>query len=100
MFAFGNAILTTTVRASGASTDSTGELGESELKNSPRETPVALNLLALNTTSCAFIRRPLVGGRGSSLRLARSLKVKRRPSGDISQDSAPSGLTSPRGVSG
>src|SRR5262245_60687490 len=100
MFALGKAILITTVRGSGASTDSTGELGESELKNSPRESPPALNLLALNTTSWAFINRPLVGARGSSLMLPRSLNVKRRPSGVISHDSAPSPVTSPSGEPG
>src|ERR687892_420014 len=91
MPAIGKPTLTTTVRASGASTDATGEFGDSELKNSPRETPVALNFSALNTTSWALSIRPLVGGRGSSFRLERSLKVKGRPSGDISHDSAPSG---------
>src|SRR5688572_29840954 len=95
MFAIGNAIFTTTVLGSGAVTAATGELGESSLKNSARDRPVALNLFALKTTSSAVISRPLVGGRGSSFKLPRSLNVKVRPSGDISHDSAPSASTSP-----
>src|SRR5436189_3947178 len=91
MALFTAAILTTTVFLSGYSSRSIGAVGLRDLTMLPAPgLAPAAKVSQLNLTSSVVMARPLVGGRGSHLLLARSLNVTVRPSGAISNDCAAS----------
>src|SRR5215212_11635689 len=91
MALFTDAILTTTEFLSGYSRWSIGAVGLRDLTMLPAPgLAPAANVSQLHLTSSVVITRLLVGGRGSHLLLARSLKVTLSPSGAISNDCAAS----------
>jgi hypothetical protein len=87
MVAFGLSSLTTSVSPSGASIETMGAAGLTELTNSPRRAPTSLNRFQEKTTSRASTALPFTGGVLENRAFLVTFAVSVRLSGDISHDS-------------